>query len=338
MARSLAQNRVNWKAPSGHELGQPMIFIFSLARSGSTWLGKIFDTHPNVLYLHEPDIADRGLDLLPYWFEGVPDESHVEAALKYLKRLTENRSPRATGMRPFFHKAYRRTASEYFRRAVIYGAKGIESATTQAISNAIQIPDLASDGHRKRLVLKSVSALGRAEAFLRARGSEVEPILLLRDPRAFVSSLLRGKKLGVMERSSELGDLLRTRSARLIRIDESFRPKDDIEAYAWIWLLANMEANAAIETYGGTRVKYEVLAHNPEKEARCLFAQMNLAWSRATREFLDYSAQGEGEFYSLLRNPEVTAKRWRSDLSSDAVARINSVVSRHEIGRSYVDE
>src|ERR1700712_4231116 len=46
-----------------------MIFIFSSPRSGSTWLAKAFDSHPDTLYLHEPDIVDRGSDLLPHWFD-----------------------------------------------------------------------------------------------------------------------------------------------------------------------------------------------------------------------------------------------------------------------------
>ena len=31
------------------------ILLFGMPRSGTTWLGKIFDSHPQVLYRHEPD-------------------------------------------------------------------------------------------------------------------------------------------------------------------------------------------------------------------------------------------------------------------------------------------
>jgi hypothetical protein len=315
-----------------------MIFIFSLARSGSTWLGKIFDTHPDVLYLHEPDIADRGLDLLPYWFESAPDAIQIEAARQYLERLMAKRSPRATGVRPFFTKDYRGAMCEYLRRAIIYGAKGIEAIADPAIAERIQIPDLAANGRRQQVVLKSVSALGRAEAFLRTNPSGIQPILLLRDPRAFVTSLLRGKKLGAMERSSRLGALLETRSARHLGLDLSFRPSDDVEAYAWVWLLANMEANAAIDAHQGTQLRYEALARDPEGEARSLFARTGLKWSDATRRFIGRLPKGKDEFYSILRDPSVAANRWRTDLSREGVQRINAIVALHAIGRSYIDE
>jgi hypothetical protein len=35
--------------------GHHGILVFGLPRSGTTWLGKIFDSHPETLYRHEPD-------------------------------------------------------------------------------------------------------------------------------------------------------------------------------------------------------------------------------------------------------------------------------------------
>lgn len=44
------------------------------------WLGKILDSHPDVVYLHEPDIVDQGLALLPFWFERKLSKVEIEAA------------------------------------------------------------------------------------------------------------------------------------------------------------------------------------------------------------------------------------------------------------------
>ena len=35
------------------------VLIFGMPRSGTTWVGKIFDSHPEVMYLHEPDSVLR---------------------------------------------------------------------------------------------------------------------------------------------------------------------------------------------------------------------------------------------------------------------------------------
>ena len=48
-------------------MGNRVTLVFGLPRSGTTWLGKIFDSHPMTLYRHEPDSVERisGVPLLP---------------------------------------------------------------------------------------------------------------------------------------------------------------------------------------------------------------------------------------------------------------------------------
>src|SRR5205085_1706338 len=66
---------------------------------------------------------------------------------------------------------------------------------------------------KPRIVIKSVSALGRADAFL-SSGRSITAILLLRHPCGYVHSYLQGVRLGVMPKPGALGALLETRSAR----------------------------------------------------------------------------------------------------------------------------
>ena len=314
-----------------------MIFIFSLSRSGSSWLGKIFDSHPDVFYLHEPDIEDRGLDLLPYWFEETPKPTEVEGARRYLKRLENARSLRATGTRPFFSKHYRGSTSEHLRRVLIYGAKASERMGLVRPANHIHIPDFHDRASPQIMVIKSVTAHGRADAFLRAADSEFKPVLLLRDPRAYVSSMVRGSKTGMMESPPGLGRLLKTRAARRIGLTpSSLELKDDIELHAWTWLLANMEAEAAIRAAGGTIIKYELLGADALTEAKVLFKKMSLEWAPETAKFLQWSAESEGEYYSVFRDPTKTMHRWRDELSYNAISRIENIVKHDPIGQSYI--
>lgn len=52
-----------------------LILLFGMPRSGTTWIGKIFDSHPDTLYRHEPD--SWGL------LNEVPILAPVEAADQY---------------------------------------------------------------------------------------------------------------------------------------------------------------------------------------------------------------------------------------------------------------
>src|SRR5258706_7925338 len=145
-----------------------MIFIFSSPRSGSTWLAKAFDSHPDTLYLHEPDIVDRGNDLLPHWFADEPEGFEVPARL-YLSRLAQNRCLRAVGIPPFFRKQYRGEIGRNIRTALIYTGKALEKAGYNSISEQAAIPDLNRPDFAPKIVMKSVSALGRVEVFLKSQ-------------------------------------------------------------------------------------------------------------------------------------------------------------------------
>jgi hypothetical protein len=310
-----------------------MIFLFSSPRSGSTWIAKAFDSHPDTLYLHEPDIVDRGNELLPHWFEGDAGE-YQERAKTYLARLMANRSLRTLGTRPFFSKAYRPEFARGIRTGLIYAGKGLEKAGLSSVSERMAIPDLArSGGPAPRIVIKSVSALGRAEALTRS-GQALSPILLLRHPCAYVQSYLRGNRMGVMREPPRLGRLLRTRSARRLQA-EAGDSEDFTTRLAWEWLLANSEAQAAITQAGGIVIRYEDITAGPEKELRPLFARLGLDWSEQTTQFLKTSAAGDGSYYSLARDPMAAANKWKREMEPDQIEKVRTIVCRDPIGESY---
>jgi hypothetical protein len=313
-----------------------MIFIFSAPRSGSTWLGKIFDSHPDVLYLHEPEIPDRGLDLLPFWFEDAPNDAHVVAARVYLKRLLTARTPRATGARPFFRKNYRSGVAERCRRGLIYLAKGSERVFGSRYSNFIRIPDLIDRGPPGTFVIKSVSALGRMEVLIKAANGSMRPVLLVRHPCGYIASMLRGDTLGVMQPAPALGRLAYTRSAEELGARElALSAVDQPEKLAWNWLLSNAEGYAAIRAVSGTIIVYETFANRPMVETKALFEQVGLSWTAETEQFLLQSTTTEGGYYSVSRDPAKAINRWRKQLGDVTIARVRAIVTRHEIGRMF---
>lgn len=313
-----------------------MIFIFSSPRSGSTWLAKTFASHPHTFYLHEPDIVDRGDDLLPFWF--VDDAAGYEDnARHYLQRLTANRSLRAMGVPPFFRKHYRSEFQRKLRAGVIYTGKGIEKAGFNSLARRMTVPDLVKPGFAGRaptVIVKSVSALGRADIFLRC-GHSIRPILLLRHPCGYVHSYLQGMRMGVMRWQGGLGKLLNTRSARRLNARSAIQDsKDLVDFLAWEWLVANAEAHAAVSRADGIILNYDELAQDPEPKMRLLFASLELTWSESTSQFLTQAASGDGSYYSISRSAGA-ADRWTSQMRHDDVERVRAIVCRDEIGRRF---
>jgi hypothetical protein len=314
-----------------------MIYIFSSPRSGSTWLGKIFDSHPDVLYLHEPEIADRGTDLLPYWSLGEPTQGDIEGARNYLARMLSARSPRATGTRPFFPKHYRSGMAEKCHRALIYTAKGLERLHCLGLANRFYIPDLADRGKPDTIVIKSVSALGRAAALIKASGSSLRPILLIRHPCAYVSSMLRGSALGVMATGPTLGRLLDTAtSRRLGASDEMLGNVAEAEKLAWSWVLSNGEAYSAIQPKGIILI-YENLVYDSMATITALFNQVGLGWTNQTEAFLHRSVASEGGYYSVFRDGSKAANRWRAELDQRTADHVKAIVIRDPIGRLFFE-
>jgi hypothetical protein len=312
------------------------ICIFSAPRSGSTWLAKLFDSHPDVLYLHEPELFNRGLDFLPYWLNGSPDEIYIAAARDYFYRLIGLRSSRVIGRTPFFRKNYRSTSSELVRQGLIGAVKLLESLGLERATRNFAIPDFRDPDKLIVPVVKSVSALGRARILIEAMGDELRPILLIRHPCAVVASIRRGVALGVMGPQSELGQLLETGSAKGLGIDpHSFTTSDEVDLIAWNWLLANAEAYQAVKTTGGTMVIYESLVSGGADAAAKLFTQVGLRWTDETARFLKDSRSRNGGYYSVYRDPSQAINGWKLELDSAIVARIRKISLQHPVGQLF---
>ena len=146
------------------------IFILGVPRSGTSWIGKMFDAHPDVLYRHEPDILVRNTEL-PF----ICDDDQVCAyrgeAAEWLNTLAAIRRLKSAGSLPIFPKSFHTTGQTALRHAYIYGLKSLQALPyCKRLANAIDVPeflDVGSDACRK-LVIKSVSGMGRAGLFAAA--------------------------------------------------------------------------------------------------------------------------------------------------------------------------
>lgn len=77
----------------------PLILVTGFGRSGTTWLGKIFDSHPGIFYRNEPE-SEIALEGIPKLVSKQGDENVRKIVLDYLPKLALMRSANVTGTMP----------------------------------------------------------------------------------------------------------------------------------------------------------------------------------------------------------------------------------------------
>src|SRR4026207_2139032 len=97
---------------------QPLILLFGQPRSGTTWIGKIFDSHPNTLYRHEPDSGST-LKNLPLIASVADCHKHRSTVTHFVDRLALLNNPRSAGTLPIFPKSYLSSTGLLLRRFAV---------------------------------------------------------------------------------------------------------------------------------------------------------------------------------------------------------------------------
>jgi hypothetical protein len=325
-----------------------MILIFGLPRSGTTWLGKLFDSHPDTLYRHEPDSVHRDptLPLLP---EGDLDGARARLARDYVRRVLAVRTSKVVGRGPLFHKSYLSPLANGARGSAVIALKLAERAGWRA-ARRVQIPDLSERSLNGAVlpVWKSIESVGRLGLFVRAVEG-ARGILIIRHPCGQIASVLRGeakRRFENVDPSSEdvgfFALLAASEPARRRGLTlERLKAMAPLERLAWRWALLNEKALADIEGLPQcVVVRYEDLCREPEATLRRLFAFAGLAWNAQSERFASQTVAEEdgGDYYSVFKDPLAAASRWRDELAPQDQARIAATVRDSLPGRLFAAE
>ena len=340
--------RSNAGPPPGSMLispaGENVLLLLGAPRSGTTWLAKMLDSHPDVIYRHEPDTVLRNDDI-PYLCPREAVDEFRDPALRYLMRLLEVRTLKSAGSLPLFDKQFRGTTRGLLRDAIIYSlhAAGRVSRRSQWVRRAA-IPDLIREhaSAKPTIVLKSVSSRGRVRLYGEALPKS-KIVFVLRHPCGQVASTLRGMKTGKFERRESLRSVLVLEEAKKFALSPTrFAALSPVQQCAWHWALLNQKALNDLGSLDSKRVmvlRYEDACSEPMLRAKDLLAFAGLAWSKQTAAYVEKSTSGgdNEEFYGTNRNPEIAAGKWRSSLTPAEQAQILEIAAGVPAGQMFVE-
>ena len=314
------------------------ICVLGMPRSGTTWLGKILDSHPETLYRHEPD-SGAALGDVPLTASAEPDSAASRIMEQFLTDLPRQHSVKVCGKLPLFAKRYLPGWRGHLHRGSVYLAKAASKWVTMPILEPVD-----AGRAEPRPVWKSIESTGRA-GLIAATNPDARVILLVRHPCGQIDSTLRGESAhhfadecasaedwGIFER------LLDTpQAARRGLSLELLRESSPVERLAWRWLLFNEKAMDELrDRDNGFVVRYESLCERPLEVARELFAFAGLDWPPEVEAFIEASAgRDDGRYYSVYRDPLTAAEGWRRRLDSETVKRIHAVVADSSPGRLF---
>lgn len=312
-------------------MAHPRTLIIGSARSGTTWVAKLFDAHPWVLYRHEPDSA--------VWTREIPGTvnredyaSYLPIAAAYLDSLYDVSTLKTNAGKVRFRKAYRAALAEMMFRSVFFSLRALEQIPSlRPKVETVKIPQFITADRRDRLyeVSKSVIAGGRAGLYAQAK-PDMRFILVLRHPAGVVGSEIRGKKAGKMLGEAPIKALAAMPGAIERGLTQQFfQEADYLERMSWFWVLFNEKMIADTrECENCLLVNYDQMCADPKSAVKTMYRHAGIELSAEVSDFLDRSTTptaSEPEYFDLFRDPLAAANRWREQLSNEQVARIRTI-------------
>lgn len=307
-------------------LAETCILVLGYPRSGTTWLAKILDSHPDILYRHEPDeLSSARPDLAP------------EAQIRVWIR---QRGLRAAVKRPTFPKSWRPAPLDRVRMALGRAMAASEQFWPAArLTTRVSLPDFIAPGSwsRVRAAIKLVNWDGTMAA---RQMPGTRSMLILRHPCGQVASVMAGLASGRFgDRRADL-KAARVLAARRGVDTVAFDALPDPAKFAWSWLAFNEPAVDGLGKLPNARViLYEDLCRDPERIAKDMFAFAGVTWHPQTAAFLELSTRHgrPSGYFDVLRTTGIVADRWRHAMSRQDQEAVRAVVCASPLARWWPD-
>lgn len=312
-------------------------------RSGTTWLGKIFDSHPHVLYRHEPDLAVPNTSI-PMLCPAEEEPLYLAETRRWLADMVATRNLKAVGKLPMFAKAGDSKLSRFARSSLVVALHACATCLSRSQRHRLNVPqwfDRMPIGQSRHVVIKSVSSSGRV-GLLATALPQARIIVIVRNPPAQIASRLVGYEAGHFSRFKLTEGLLRGHATERYGLTEArLRSLSMVEQMAWEWvILSDNAVAAAAASPDATVIRFRDLVQNPQHHARALLDFAGLPWDARVERFIAASTryQGRDQYFQIRKNSQAPLSKWRKTLSAADRAAILAVVAHSSVARQRFPE
>jgi hypothetical protein len=315
----------------------PLILISGLPRSGTTWLGKLFDSHPSVLYRHEPDSVFP-LKWLPTVLTSTGEE-YTARVREFMAGMPRMRDAKISASRPMFAKSYFGATRQFMIKQAMRAAKLAAAAGWQMPVAAFCAPPANAE---YVLAWKSIESCGRLACFTRAL-QPLRVIQILRHPGGVVASQIRGKRLNKFNGYDPAADYDYFKLWLAPEDDEALahlKTLSEAERLTWLNLVRLEKAVGDIAGREDCRVVvYEDLCARPEEILEELFAFCGLDFCAQTQRFLrESTSKTDKSYFGLFKNSSESAHKWKTELEEPSRAAVLRMLARSPLARYWQEE
>jgi len=267
-------------------LEKNIVWLFGPRRSGTTWLGKQLLSY-NTHYMHEPDITAHFEMLMN------PNAEKLERRIDSKKKIDSY----------FFSEKYKKTWTYYLGKLIIHRIFA-------------QIQD-----NSKKIIVKEPSSLLDASDIIAEATPNSKKIILLRDGRDVIDSLLDARQ--------KKGWLVKNQK---VLLTNEQRPSF-ISHRAKLWV---HQTEILMKTYENTSpnlriiVRYEILRKNTVEELEKIYKFLDIDISieeiknlveKYKFENIPSEEKGEGKFYR-----SASPDKWKESFSKEEVDVMNQIM------------
>lgn len=307
---------------------QTNLMIISQGRSGSSFLGQIFNYHPEVFYIFEPLHTLERVDNIDTFIGNNTLEYNRRASmilgeifncsfrkspyLEYLSRPGHFRlSSRVLKSPPFCTRdAENRTAKEVFEKQL---CSYLEPVTLNKVCKKYSVTAMKVLEHR--LVARTLQSL---KPLLEMEGFDNKIVYLVRDPRAVISSMYQAGWIASIGRDNEVipyQPISRRFHWYVQRICHQMETNVKFVKHTPYWSKKRLFL-----------LRYEDLITNPENMTKNMFEFIGLGLPPGMNEWVyehmnaqNTTLEGNEGIYATQKNSSLTLNKWRLKASREMV-------------------